>query len=78
MNCSICHTLIIVEEASCSAQPLNDGRCCPTCDDLIVTPVRVARSSRLAIATAVESAVQMRKSAQRLRELIVMPTPKKK
>jgi hypothetical protein len=77
MNCSICFTEID-ERESCNARPINDGRCCRVCDDLIVTPVRVARASTLDIDTAVNQAVTMRKAAERLRSLIVWPTPKKK
>jgi hypothetical protein len=27
--------------SSCSALPINEGRCCQICDDIIVTPVRM-------------------------------------
>lgn len=73
MNCSIC-TAVITRETSCSAQPLNDGRCCWACDNVIVTPVRVARSNRnLTIVNAVEMALQMHKNGEKLRSSIVMP-----
>jgi len=42
MICSICDEQIV--GPSCSAHPINDGRCCWRCDDLIVTPVRLALS----------------------------------
>jgi hypothetical protein len=67
MNCSIC-TAVITRETSCSAQPLNDGRCCWACDNMIVTPVRVARS-HMSIVTAIETALQMHKSAEKLRAM---------
>jgi hypothetical protein len=65
MNCSIC-TAVITRETSCSAQPLSDGRCCWACDNVIVTPVRIARSSKLTIVDAVEQALQLRKSVEKL------------
>ena len=40
MKCEICggdHG----ERYSCNAMPIVNGRCCMTCDDLIVSPVRI-------------------------------------
>lgn len=37
--CSICKEEFT--EKSCSAYPVTLDRCCPRCDDLIVTPVRI-------------------------------------
>lgn len=37
--CSICSQQFA--EYPCSAQPITDGECCPRCDDLLVTVVRM-------------------------------------
>jgi len=73
MNCSICNTPID-DKNNCSAQPLIDGRCCFACDDLIVTPVRIARAtSSCRIDLQIEIALNSYRAAKRLRELIVWP-----
>ena len=38
-KCSICKEEF--SEHACNAQPITLGECCPRCDDLIVTPVRM-------------------------------------
>lgn len=40
MNCIICQNP--VEQKGFNAMPVADGRCCERCDDLIVTPARLA------------------------------------
>lgn len=50
MNCSICQKPIeahtdnngeVYWAHGHNAQPVNDGRCCDTCNDLIVIPARI-------------------------------------
>ena len=45
MKCSICKGEIGVTsfgwDQGNNAEPVNDGRCCDTCDDLIVIPKRI-------------------------------------
>jgi hypothetical protein len=58
MKCSICekeiekkyHNGKMFWSGGNNAQPINDGRCCDTCDCLIVIPARMGMSG----ATAVE------------------------
>jgi hypothetical protein len=52
VTCSICFAQVAVKR-SCNAWPINDGRCCPACDDLIVTPVRIARGTKQTIQQAI-------------------------
>jgi hypothetical protein len=42
------------ERQTCSASPVNQGRCCAACDDLIVTPVRIARAHSMSIVAALK------------------------
>jgi hypothetical protein len=46
-KCSICGGPIDVKPGSGwaggnNAQPINDGRCCTTCDETLVVPLRIA------------------------------------
>jgi hypothetical protein len=52
MKCSICWTQMDDRRQTCNALPVNDGRCCAECDDLIVTPVRLARAHSMSISAA--------------------------
>jgi hypothetical protein len=45
-NCSICNRPIDARgswKLGHNAQPINDGRCCTECNDMIVVPVRIQR-----------------------------------
>lgn len=70
MNCSICEVPIAAKE-SCNAQPVNDGRCCQACDDLIVTPVRIARAHRLKIEATISDAVALHDKMKQLRKSLL-------
>jgi|DEB0MinimDraft_3_1074331.scaffolds.fasta_scaffold144556_2 hypothetical protein len=57
MNCSICQKPIEVQtktgwEGGHNAEPVNDGRCCETCNDLIVIPARLQRMLNAGFGTA--------------------------
>lgn len=41
MPCSICFHPIRIERSH-NAQPVNDGRCCDTCNTIHVIPARIA------------------------------------
>ena len=45
MNCSICNDKITPDfngwGGGHNADPVNDGRCCSVCNDIIVTPMRL-------------------------------------
>lgn len=41
MPCSICY-VPIMPERSHNARPVNDGRCCETCNTIHVIPARIA------------------------------------
>jgi len=43
LNCCLCGTRIADRRTACSAHPLKDGECCQRCDDLKVTPARLAQ-----------------------------------
>ena len=48
MQCSICSDTIGVEPVTNwayghNAQPINDGRCCTECNNLVVIPTRIRR-----------------------------------
>jgi hypothetical protein len=45
MKCAMCNRFTL-ERRSCNAMPIVQGRCCFTCDDLIVTPVRILMQMR--------------------------------
>ena len=40
MNCSICKNKIYTEHGH-NAQPINNGRCCDTCNLMYVVPTRM-------------------------------------
>jgi len=42
LKCCLCSTRINDHRHACSALPLKDGECCQRCDDLKVTPARLA------------------------------------
>jgi hypothetical protein len=72
MNCSICQERFT--ENPCDAHPITDGPCCPRCDDLIVTPVRILREQlpRQAelITVAFQSASKMRELSEKIRRTL--------
>jgi hypothetical protein len=41
MPCSICYHPMSIERSH-NAQPINDGRCCDTCNTIRVIPARIA------------------------------------
>lgn len=61
MQCSICLADIADSRQACSAYPLNKGRCCRTCDDLIVTPVRIARAREMTLLEAIQTGIAIYK-----------------
>jgi hypothetical protein len=63
--CSICKENF--SDFSCNAQPVNDGRCCPRCDDLIVVPLRILEA-RIGTATS-QFVASLFREAIELREL---------
>jgi hypothetical protein len=67
MTCSICWAQIEHRE-SCNAWPINDGRCCATCDDLIVTPVRITRSTARPITATIAVGLAMHARVNELRQ----------
>lgn len=62
-TCSICAEKFT--EFPCSARPINDGECCPRCDDLIVTSIRIVEAQDVKasalITDAIQRAIEMRK-----------------
>jgi len=71
VNCSICLVRIRDDRKSCSAVPINDGRCCLACDNLIVTPVRIARASGMTIEDAVIEGVAMHAQINAIRKELI-------
>lgn len=43
--CSICQRLIAGSYGN-NAEPVNDGRCCDSCDSLVVIPARLRQMAR--------------------------------
>jgi hypothetical protein len=53
LKCSICNVKIADRRLTCNAMPLNDGRCCIACDNMLVTPARIARATGMPIRKAI-------------------------
>jgi hypothetical protein len=60
--CTICNAPIADSRLACAARPLNEGKCCPSCDDLIVTPVRIARAGEMTLLKAIETGIAIYKT----------------
>jgi hypothetical protein len=66
--CSICKEKF--SEFACNAFPVTDGECCPRCDDLIVTPVRImlVRGASQLVVSIFQQAIALRERKQQLIE----------
>ena len=80
--CTICSEKFT--EFPCSARPINDGQCCPRCDDLIVTTIRMLAScvpvhEHIVIVEMFQRAIAMRAAkAQATAQLLKQKGKKKR
>jgi|SRR5215471_2579593 len=70
-TCAICDDQF--EQPPCSARPIkDDALCCPRCDDLVVTPLRILVARRLvnpkAAVDIFRGAAEIHKAAKKLLE----------
>ena len=65
MKCSICLTAMRPSTSN-NARPINNGRCCHACDDLIVSAVRIAQMG-VPIVACIENALAMHKAVKAMR-----------
>lgn len=65
MTCSICDEAIADHRTACSAHPLNQNWCCARCDNLIVTPLRVALSQGINVVALFRQGVEMNRAVVR-------------
>jgi hypothetical protein len=67
-QCCICLAPIGDRRQSCDAHPVMDGRCCWKCDNVIVTPVRIARGQDVDIVAAIEQGLAIQRTVASARK----------